>query len=176
MTFKTTVLWLALAALPGAGHAAGHAHEHGAARLDVAIEGQRLTLGLEAPLDNLLGFERAPRSAAEKQAADALVARLKAADGLFKIDPAAGCTLAQVTLASAALGLGDAKAAAGDEHADIDAEIEFSCPDAAKAATIDVGLFEAYPRLQRLDVQVVTGQGQLKRTLKRGASRLTLKR
>jgi len=176
MTPKTLALWLALAALPGIAVAAGKAHEHGAARLDVAIEGTRVTLGLEAPLDNLLGFERAPRNAAEKQAADAAVATLKAADRLFKFDPAAGCALTGVTLASAALGLGDAKAEPGDEHADIDAEFVFTCQDASQVAGIDVGLFDAFKRLQRLDVQVATARGQFKQTLKRGAARIALKR
>ena len=63
------------------------------AKLDVAVEPSRVTLELDTPLDNLLGFERAPRTDAERQQADAAVAKLKAAAGLFRIDNAAGCTL-----------------------------------------------------------------------------------
>jgi hypothetical protein len=62
MNRPTVVLWmscLAFAAAPA--WSAGKAHEHGALKLDVAIEGNKLTIAMEAPLDNLLGFERAPR-------------------------------------------------------------------------------------------------------------------
>lgn len=158
-----------------AAQAAGQAHVHGAARLDIAVEATRLTLQMESPLDSLLGFERAPRTDAERRQAAALVARLKAADTLFKIDPAAGCTLAGVELVSAALKLGAAPPPE-EGHADLDASVEFHCNDATRAAYVDVGLFEAASRMQRLDVQVATPQGQFKRDLARPARRIKLTR
>ena len=57
---------LAATALPAW---AAKAHQHGVARLDVAVEATRVTLYLDTPLDNLLGFERAPRTDAERKAA-----------------------------------------------------------------------------------------------------------
>ncbi len=152
--------------------AAGQAHVHGVAKIDIAIEARKLALQLESPLDNLLGFERPPRSDAERKLADALVARLKSADTIFKIDPAAQCSLAKVVLASSALKLGNPDPSE-EGHADIDASFEFNCVDANKAAFIDVGLFE-FPHLQRLEVQVATPRAQFKRELKRPARRIML--
>lgn len=155
-------------------HAAEKAHQHGAAKLDIAVEATKLTLELECPLDNLLAFERAPRTDAERKQADAAVARLRAGDAMFKVDPAAQCTLAKVELASAALKLGQPDAKDDKEgHADIDATFEFNCIDAGKAGYIDVGLFD-FKRLQRLEVQVATPRGQFKRDLKRPATRIVL--
>jgi hypothetical protein len=152
-------------------------HEHGTARLDIAIEAGSITLQLESPLDNLLAFERAPRSDAERKSADAMVARLKAADTLFKPDPAAQCTLATVTLNSSALKLGPPDAAAeADGHADIDASIEFTCKDAGKATFIDVTLFDAFARMKHIDVQVAAPKGQFKRVLTAPARRVVLTR
>lgn len=151
------------------------AHEHGVARLGIAVEATRLSLQMESPLDNLLGFERAPRGDAERRLVQALVARLKAADTLFRIDPAAGCTLARVDLVSAALQLGNPEPAE-EGHADIDASIEFNCTDATRAAYVEVGLFDAASRLQRLDVQLATPQGQFRRDLARPARRIRLAR
>ena len=164
----------ALALLCGvsASRAAGHTHVHGVARLDIAVEAARLIVQMESPLDNLLGFERAPRTDAERRQADALVAQLKTADAMFKIDPAAQCTLAHVELASAALKLGSPDPSE-DGHADIDASFEFHCAEATKAAYIDVGLFEA-SRMQQIEVQVATPRGQFKRDLKRPAYRILL--
>jgi ATP-dependent Clp protease adaptor protein ClpS len=49
--------------------AASKPHEHGTVRLDVSIEGPQLTIAMTAALDNWLGFERAPRTDAERKAA-----------------------------------------------------------------------------------------------------------
>jgi hypothetical protein len=37
-------------------------HSHGRLALEVAVDPQTITLTMEAPLDNFLGFERAPRT------------------------------------------------------------------------------------------------------------------
>ena len=44
------------------------AHQHGAASLQVSLDGRALQISLEGPSDNLLGFEHAPQNEAEKQA------------------------------------------------------------------------------------------------------------
>lgn len=156
---------------------AARAHDHGAAHLDLAVDGNTITLQLESPLDNLLGFERAPRGEAERKAADALLNTLKAADALFKPDPAAQCSLRSLSLASAALKLGSASVDAKDDgHADLDASAEFDGRDAAKAALIDVMLFDAFPRMKCIHIQAVTARSQFKRTLVAPARRVNLAR
>jgi hypothetical protein len=154
---------------------AGRAHEHGVARLDVGVEADRVSLLLEVPLDSLLGFEREPRTDAERAQAAATLAKLRDAGALFRIDPAAHCKPGRVDLRSAALGLGDA-APANDGHADLDATFDFSCKDGNKSGFVEVHLFEAFPRLQRLDVQTATRRGQMKATLVRPVTRLPLAR
>ncbi|MBX3607024.1 MAG: DUF2796 domain-containing protein [Piscinibacter sp.] len=166
-----TLAGLLLAALPAWAAAAGHAHEHGVARLDVAVDGRQVSIALETPLDNLLGFERAPRSAAEQRTAEAALARLRDAATLFRFDAAAACRSTAVAIESAALKLGAAAAAAGD-HADLDASYEFTCERAP--AQLEHGLFAAFPRLQRLDVQAATAARQSGLALKRPATRLPL--
>lgn len=169
-----TLATLLLASSVAASAWAGKAHEHGAARLDVALEGSTLTIELETPLDGLLGFERAPRTEAEKRAADAAIATLRAADALFGIDPAAQCKAVSVALSSAPLKLGGAAASNGDGHADLDGEFTFRCQ--AAPAWLDAGLFEAFPRLTRLDVQVAAPKGQRRLVLKRPSQRIALPR
>lgn len=170
MKTLTTLLLVATAASAWA----GKAHEHGVARLDVALEGRTLTIAIETPLDGLLGFERAPRTDAEKHAADTAIATLRAADALFGVDPAAQCKAVSVELSSAALQLGSAKAEKDDGHADLDGEFTFRCQVAP--AWLDTGLFKAFPRLARLDVQVAAPKGQRKLVLKRPSQRIELPR
>jgi len=169
------LLAAAMLAAPPA-HAKNGAHSHGVVNLDLTVENRKITLHIDTPLENLVGFEHAPRTDAERQRADAAVARLKAAAGLVTIDSAAQCKLATVELSSAALGLGPAAKPSADGHADLDAQIEFECANGARAGFIEVALFEAFPRIQRIEVRAVLPKGQLKVTLRRPASRIGLVR
>ena len=162
-------------ALGASALAAGKAHEHGVARLDVAVAANAVRIELDTPLDNLLGFERAPRSDAERDKVKATLARLRDGAALFRIDPAAGCALAQVELVSAPLQLGPAVAATGD-HGDLEGSYQFNCVAGAKAGFVEVGLFDAFAGLKRVELQVVTPRGQMKATLRRPASRVVLAR
>lgn len=174
---------------------AQHAHVHGKLELDIAIEGTAVTIEMEAPLDSLLGFERAPRTDAEREAVASMTKRLRAADQLFVIDPAAGCKLGPVQLDSPVLSgdkpaetkpaagakVGDAKAAAkpaakpaeDGDHADLDASFAFNCVDASRARYVEVQLFDAFKNLRQIESEIVAPQGQFKRVLRRPATRLT---
>lgn len=164
----------ALLVLAVVGPALAGPHEHGVARLDVATEGTRLAIALQAPLDGFLGFERAPRSDAERKAAADLMARLKAPEGLFTPDPAAGCRFERAEVKAPVLEPG-AKPAKG-EHADLEAEFSYTCNQPQALRTLDVGLFEAYKRLQRIEVQVAGAKAQSKITLRRPARQVPLAR
>jgi Protein of unknown function (DUF2796) len=154
------------------------AHVHGVLHLDVAVEGKGYTVDLDSPLDNFLGFEHAPRDERENQAVRAMAARLRGADVIFAANRAAGCKAVSVSLQSAVITpalLGEAaeskpaKGTAHEEahagHADIDGSFEYACTNPGALHTIDVGLFDGFQRIHRIDVQLVTPKGQGKRTL-----------
>ena len=180
---------------------AGKAHEHGVAKVDVAIEGGKLTVALQSPLDSLLGFERAPRTDAERKAAADMLARLRSGGALFKADAAAQCTLSKAEVSAPVLDAANkapvtgaaakatdtgaaakatvmgaaAKATEGD-HADLDASYEYTCAQPQQLRTLELGLFDAFKRMQRIEVQVAGAQGQSKVTLKRPARTVKLVR
>lgn len=160
-----------------AASAQGRPHVHGVATLGIVIETGRVTVQLETPLDGLLGFERAPRTDAEKRRVEAAVATLRGADALFRFTPAAVCASANVELSSAALGLGKSDPGeAASEHADLDGTFVFRCADTARLTEVDVGLFSAFSGMNRLQVEVATARGQFKRELTRPAQRVSLVR
>lgn len=147
---------------------AGHgAHEHGRIGLEVALDGQTLTIGLEAPLDSLLGFERAPRTEAEKKAAQALLEHLRAGQGLFAPDAAAQCQPVSTTVDAPVLQAGGA---AQGEHADLEASFVLRCAQPQALTAIDLGgLLDRYRRITRVEAEIVTPAGQFKSGLKRPA-------
>ncbi|MFT3717588.1 ZrgA family zinc uptake protein [Pseudorhodoferax sp.] len=175
---------LALALAAPALAPAHEAHTHGRIELDVAVEAQRLSLRMESPLHDLLGFERAPRSVAERGRATALAERLRAADQLFVPDAAAECTLAEVGIEAPVLGLGTAAPAAsaasaapgpaGEAHADLVLTASFDCRRTAQH--LDVRLFDAFPGVRTVAAQVAGPGGQGLTLLRKAAARLPLVR
>lgn len=165
-------------------HATEAAHVHGLMHLDIAVDKQLLTVQLESPLDSLLGFERRPRTPAERQAADALLKLMGDAATLFKPDAAAHCVPTTVSLESAALqsrapSVGKEAGKDADkegEHADLDASYEFRCARPDKLTVLEVGLFDAFKRLQKIEVQVAGAKLQSKQTLQRPNKRVRLTR
>jgi hypothetical protein len=161
------ILWSAAAVAQAAGK-----HEHGVVRLDVALDGATLLIEAEMPLDSLVGFERRPRTEAERKALDAALAKARDGAALFRPPAAAGCTLQRAAADSAALAPG----AKASEHADVDAVYEFRCERPAELKSLDHGLFEAFARIKRIEVQVATAGAQSRQVLARPQARLKLAR
>lgn len=75
-------------------------HEHGVGDLRIAVDATTVVIEFESPLDNLVGFEHAPRDAEQRRALADAQARLRQFDGLFAPSAAAACVLAEVQLES----------------------------------------------------------------------------
>lgn len=148
-------------------------HEHGVVRLQLALDGPVLSVALQTPLDNLLGFERAPRTAAERQAAQELLARLGQGQGVLQPDPAAGCSLQQASVQSEVLKPGSPSAARG--HADLQAQLTWRCSQPGLLASATVELFDGYRRVRQIQVQMVLPRGQSQVVLKRQQRQLNLR-
>jgi hypothetical protein len=184
MITRTLLSFAAFVALAGplAASAKEGAHVHGLVKLDVAVDGKTLTVQLEAPLDSLLGFEHRPRTAAQKQAAEAVLKRIHDGASLIRPEAAALCKLTTTKVEADALQPAPAapakpaKGAKEDEHADLDASFEFSCEQPEKLTFIAIGLFDAFKRIQTIEVQVAAARGQSKVTLKRPDKMLKLRR
>lgn len=69
------------------------AHEHGAAQLTLAAENQTLVVGLDTPAFNLVGFEQAPASDAQRDQVESALTTLARADAVLDLPAAAQCTL-----------------------------------------------------------------------------------
>jgi hypothetical protein len=159
----------ALLAAAGPLHA-GQAHVHGHGSLDVAVDGNTLTLRLESPLDSFVGFERAPKNDQERAAVRAMAQALRA-EQAFVPSIAAGCKLREVVLSSPVLdpallspkGRPPAGPAGGDGHkghAEIVGDYTYVCTNPAALRGVEVGLFKSFKGLTRLDAQVAAPQGQ----------------
>lgn len=149
-------------------------HEHGVVYMDLAVDGAVLTTQMRAPLESLLGFERAPRNATERQAAADLLAHLRQPDAVLQPAPAAGCELQSAELHAGALqGSPDA---AGSGHAELQAHYQWRCAHPERLTAVTVQLFDHYRRTRKVEVQVAGARGQSRATLRPASRTVTLLR
>ncbi|MFZ6047604.1 DUF2796 domain-containing protein [Pseudomonas sp. CR3202] len=164
---------LPLAAAEAGEHAHDHeheehgslgAHEHGVARLNAALDGKTLELELESPAMNLVGFEHAATSDADRAMVAAARARLEQPLALFALPATAGCTLASQEIESPLFGSEQHDQRAKDhdpEHSEVHAHYQLECtsPEALKALDL-TQLFKTFPATERIQVQLIGPQGQ----------------
>jgi Protein of unknown function (DUF2796) len=166
------------AALAATGTAAGEegrggprAHEHGRSTLEVAVEGGRVAVALAAPGADLVGFEHAAATDAQRAAVERARAALAEPLALLAFPPRAGCRLtsAEVTL--------DVEDGEEGGHAEFRAGYELDCaePAALAAGRLDLGpFFGRFPGTELVEVRIVSGRGQASREATRGSPTLSL--
>ena len=144
-----------------------HAHEHGVAALEVAVDGPRLALQFRSPAMNLLGFEHAPRSAQDNAAVSRALGWLRDPAALFQPSTEAGCRVVESEVLPP-----DWKQSS--EHSEFAASYEFACERPAALQHIDVRLLQHLSAGMKIEAQVVTPAGQHSADLSRSSARLSV--
>ncbi|MBF8162771.1 DUF2796 domain-containing protein [Ectopseudomonas hydrolytica] len=143
------------------------AHEHGVASLNVALDGNLLELQLDSPAMNLVGFEHAAKSDADKAKVAAAKRELEQPVSLFALS-SGDCKATEVALQSP-LFAGKAHDHKHDhhdhkhegEHSDIHAHYRFECAKANELKQLDLAeLFKRFPATEKIQVQLIGPNGQ----------------
>lgn len=169
---------LVLLALPLA--AAAQVHEHGTATLEIAVDGGVLSINLESPLENVVGFEHAPRDDKQRAALKKMEETLRRPERLFKPSAEAGCAVRDVKVENPfaagakpegghAHGEKDKHGGHAEEHAEAHASWTFQCARPQVLRALEVLLFDAFPGMKQIKAQKATPSGQ-------GVATLTPKR
>jgi len=181
------LLWSGVTPFSFAADGPHGAHRHGVSKLKLVIEGKRLEIELESPGSDIVGFEHAPASDADRKAISDAAARLKNSGVLFAVSAAAGCSLASVEVEAPGIGETEKhddhshkhdhghrpQKAAAEAHSEFHAYYRFDCRNPGELTHIDIGFFAAFPRAHEIDVQAVTPERQFRRELTAADSRLT---
>lgn len=149
-------------------------HEHGVAHMNLAIEGNSLQISVKVPLESLLGYERAPRTDAERAAATALLERLKQTQPVLALPDKAQCRESAPAQVKAPLLEGPSGTASG--HGDLEAQYRLQCAQTGELRQMDVTLFDVAKGISRVKAQVVGPQGQSQSVLRRNKRQIKLGR
>lgn len=152
---------------PSGGH---RAHVHGQAELDLALDGSGFDAELRIPMDSLVGFEREPANASERQAVDTALAALSDPERVLRATTAARCTARLVGLEQPKWQDG------GSLHGDIEVRYRFECAERARLAAAEVVIFDAFSRLRRIDVRSIDASGARAQRLGRSNRAVKLSR
>ncbi|PTS85992.1 DUF2796 domain-containing protein [Pseudomonas sp. HMWF032] len=150
-------------------HGSLDAHEHGAAQLNVVLDGKALELQLESPAMNLVGFEHAAKSAADKAKVAAARSQLEQPQALFGL-AAGDCSVNKQELESPLFtehGHEEHKHddhhehAKDSEHSDIHVHYSLDCQKPEALKQLNLGeLFKRFPATEKIQVQLIGPNGQ----------------
>ena len=151
------------------------AHEHGSANLDIVIDTDTIQMSFHSPAVNIVGFEYATDDKQQllliKQAKDSL----SNVNDMFSLVGNVSCQ----TVKASANWLTEHEEEHDDhegheeehdetpssEHAEFIAEYELTCKQLNNLTAIEVNLFEFFPAIADLDVQMIYAGGQVKQEL-----------
>lgn len=155
----------------------GHVHVHGAAAVNIAVEGTKAAVEIRAPGESIMGFEHEAKSEADKKKRDAALARLEQRrDEIVVFDPKLGCTSSGMKTAVVEEHSGDAgKTAKGDakkqqktaEHREVHASYSVACDQPLSGSRIRFGFSKVFPQVHEVKVQVVGDAKQTGATIKK---------
>ena len=153
------------------GHDQHHgAHQHGVANMNVSIENGDVELALEGALANFISFEYAPKSDAEIAEVKAMVKHFSQMNQLIVLPKDAKCELKDVDLASdvieaSLLGQTHHHDKAHEHnhtetHGNLTVSAQWKCQSPEKLQQMNVQLFQYFPHLEHVEVQMITPKGQ----------------
>ncbi|MDF3195313.1 DUF2796 domain-containing protein [Pseudomonas sp. 1928-m] len=143
-------------------HGSLDAHEHGAAQLNVVLDGKALELQLESPAMNLVGFEHAAKSAADKAKVAAARSQLEQPQALFGLS-AGDCQISKQELESPLFAehKHEEHHDHDSEHSDIHAHYSLDCQKPEELKQLNLGeLFKRFPATEKIQVQLIGPNGQ----------------
>lgn len=133
----------------------GEAHLHGHAELAVSVEGDRLTVTFESPLDSLIGFEHEPTN-------DAQIAELEALQDTFS-EPAVLLSLPERARCEAN-SISSGTRYSGD-HGSLMVEQDFICRNINRITQLDVTVFATFLQIEHVDTVFLSDTNQVAKEL-----------
>jgi hypothetical protein len=164
-------------------------HVHGVSTLQVAVEDGTLSLDLTSPGLDIVGFEYAASTDADKDAVAMAVGQFLKPDDIVTLPDAAGCRL---SAASAHLHSGDDNDEDHDDHADAEhaedadhkdegathsafhATYTYSCDAPDALTSLSFPFFDQFANAQEIEAEYVTAAGAGRAEISRDVAQLDL--
>jgi hypothetical protein len=145
------------------------AHEHGTAKLDIAVDGNTVAIDFEAPAEGIVGFEHKAKSAADQTKQAAALDLFKTQfSNMVIFDPSLGCQFTPKKVGVVQ--------EAGEDHSEVQAAFSLSCKKSPAGSTLRFGFTKVFPRIQTVMVQALSGSQPAGAEIKQDKGTVTLGR
>ena len=143
-------------------------HQHGHGKLNIAIENGEVSMGLDVPGADIVGFEHEPSTPEQKAAFEAGKAKLAEALSIFRMPAEAGCKVKEAKVSvegehEEETPKGTTASAHEKEeahHSDFNVDYKLQCQSLAKLTVIDFDYFKTFAGARVLEVTIITSKGQ----------------
>ena len=132
------------------------AHVHGVTTLNIALDGQLLSIEGEMPGVNIVGFEHPPHTEAERARLTDSEATLRNPAEWMKPNAEARCKITTVEVKDDGFRADTHKG----EHADFDTRYLFTCDAPLNLRTIELSLIQRFPGTHEVRVNAALPSGQ----------------
>ena len=169
-------------------------HTHGDAQLAIVLEAGMITIELDSPIYNILGFEHAPETDAQKASLKQAEYQLGRGGDFFIINREAACKIIPMRQKIDLFETHHDEENHYDDHSDdhghdahenddgsdshknILLQYEFSCKSPSSVSNINVNLFEFFDKLTEIETTYLGPSTQTQVTLTRKNSKMDIKR
>lgn len=114
--------------------------------MDIKSDGAKVRVDLRGPAAGLVGFDHAPRDAAQRETLTLAVRNLRTGDGLVRFNAQAGCRLEEATI-------DEDPAPQGKMPGELGASYLFHCDQPTALGSAALGIFTGFPALARAHVR-----------------------
>ena len=157
-------------------------HEHGAANLMLAIEGDKLQIGIEVPSESLIGFEHFPKSRSDRENFNEAIKILSDPSKFFSTPDDAECLLTGLNVSQTLFSgkeenehghekkdehghddhdeHGHEDSEKGEIHSEFRSNYSWNCLHTDEIDSIGNKLFSFFPRIEEIRVNWITTSGQ----------------
>jgi len=157
-------------------------HEHGAANLKIALEGEKIQVEFEVPSESLIGFEHFPKSLSDRENFSNAIKILSIPSKLFSISREGECLLVGMNISQSLFSNEEehghdesedehGKDESEDEHGHDESEkseihsefksnYSWNCQHLDEIDSIGTQLMTVFPKIEEIRVNWITNNGQ----------------
>ena len=148
-------------------------HEHGAANLKMALEGEKLQIEFEVPSESLIGFEHFPKSQSNRENFSDAIKILSDPSRLFSMSSKAECLLVGMSISQSLFsneeehGHDESEKEHGHDetekteiHSEFKSNYYWNCQHLDEVGSIGTLLMTFFPKIDEIQVNWISNNGQ----------------
>ena len=150
-------------------------HEHGAAKLMMAMEGKKLQVEFEVPSESLIGFEHFPKSQSNRKNFNEAIKNLSDPSKLFSMPNKAECLLVGTNVSQSLFSNegdhghdesekeekhGHDESEKSEIHSEFKSNYYWNCQHLDEIDSIGTELMSFFPRIEEIRVNWISNYGQ----------------